>query len=220
MNRLFCSLKKKYLLGYKWSMTESYEEELLTQVYYIQAIIVGLAIVSKLVSAGFGLYLIFILAHLVSMCVFGFLKALWEGDKKEKIYRNAYKVINFLLAVLSLFVLKSVYYILIIAFATALGVILSVAPEFIEDVCSKRMKKQTTMAITNAFACVFAIVGIFVIEMPIILKIVLAVVYVLCIPIITIAADDGMNFLEPLSYTVYVDVDEDFLKQIRNNKEK
>ena len=63
-------------------MTESYEEELLMQVYYIQTIIVGLAIVSKLVSAKFELYLIFILAHLVSMCVFGFLKALWEGDKK------------------------------------------------------------------------------------------------------------------------------------------
>lgn len=224
MNRLFCSLKRNYLLGYKWSMTENYEEELLTQVYYIQTIIVALAIVSKLASAKFELYLIFVLGHLASMCVFGFLKALWEGDKKEKIYCNAYRVVNFLLVVLSLFILKSVYYVFIIAIATGIGVISSILFEGIEDVCrrSKKIKEQTTMFIINVMSCGGAIAGIFITEIPVIWKLALAVFFVFCIPIITFAADDGINFLEAaICYkTVYVDVDEEFLKQIRNNKEK
>lgn len=224
MNRLFCSLKKKYLLGYKWSMTEDYEEELLTQVYYIQTIIVALAIVSKLASAKFELYLIFIFAHLVSMYVLGFLKALWEGDKKEKIYCNAYRVVNFLLVVLSLFILRSVYYVFIIAIATGIGVVSLVLFEVIEDVCrrSKKIKEQTTMFIINIMSCGGAIAGIFITEIPVIWKIVLSLIYILCIPIITFAADDGMNFLEAAicGKTVYVDVDEDFLKQITNNKDK
>ena len=144
MNRLFCSLKRNYLLGYKWSMTENYEEELLMQVYYIQIIIVGLAIVSKLASAKFELYLIFILGHLASMCVFGFLKALWEGDKKEKVYCSIYRAINIVLIILSFVILKSVYYIFIIAMATGLGVVLPfIFYGTVEEICdSKNIKKK------------------------------------------------------------------------------
>lgn len=223
MKRLFSFLKLGYMLGFKWSRAENYDEELITQVYYIQAIIVGLAIASKVASDKFGLYLIFILVHLVSMYVFGFLKSLWEGDKKEKIFCNIYRAINIVLGILSLFILKSVEYIFIIVIATGIGIVSPVIfYEVVEEICdSKNIKKEIAMTISDALACVFAIAGIFITGVPIIWKMVLSLIYIFCIPIITIAADNGMNFLEVVSYdTVLVDVDEEFLKQINNKKDK
>lgn len=74
MKQLWKSFKKWYRLGFKWSMTKDCEDELLMQVYYIQAIIVQLVIFFNMKIANFNLYLIFVLAHLVGMYVLGFLR--------------------------------------------------------------------------------------------------------------------------------------------------
>ena len=148
MKQLWKSFKKWYLLGFKWSMTKDCEDELLMQVYYIQAIIVQLVIFFNMKIANFNLYLIFVLAHLVGMYVLGFLRDQWEGDKKEEKYFYINEGVEITLILLSFFVVKSIYYVLTVAIATAVAmfitpIMLEYIIEFLDLILEKIFSKTT-----------------------------------------------------------------------------
>ena len=68
MSWLLDFLKERYSLGVRWSLTDDLEPELVMQVFYIQALVVGSTIMYKLETDRIGVYLILISIHLV--CIY------------------------------------------------------------------------------------------------------------------------------------------------------
>ena len=236
MKQLWKSFKKWYRLGFKWSMTKDCEDELLMQVYYIQAIIVQLVIFFNMKIANFNLYLIFVLAHLVGMYVLGFLRDQWGGDKKEEKYFYINEGVEITLILLSFFVVKSIYYVLTVAIATAVAmfitpIMLEYIIEFLDLILEKIFSKTTmkekievddiSYIFINISCWIFAIIAIFATKFTIGMKILLSAIYILSIPIITIAADNGMNCSEIIACDImFIENLQERLDDIYKNQEE
>ena len=175
-------------------MTKDCEDELLMQVYYIQAIIVQLVIFFNMKIANFNLYLIFVLAHLVGMYVLGFLRDQWEGDKKEEKYFYINEGVEITLILLSFFVVKSIYYVLTVAIATAVAIfitpiMLEYIIEFLDLILEKIFSKTTmkekievddiSYIFINISCWIFAIIAIFATKFTIGMKILLSAIQIM-----------------------------------------
>ena len=120
MKRLFDFLMRKYYFGLKWYASSGIEEELIAQVFYIQALICGLRILYQIDPQKILGYITFTIYHILSMYILGYLSSLWELDPKEEIFTNTYRTVNIVLAIGSILA-KVPCYILLIVGATICG---------------------------------------------------------------------------------------------------
>lgn len=213
MSWLLDFLKERYSLGVRWSLTDDLEPELVMQVFYIQALVVGSIIMYKIEPDRIGVYLVLIAIHLVSMYLFGFLKSSWEGEPKERKYATIYKIINLILIIASILINKSLHYVAVIICATILGAlsqpVIGIAyniEEFLEEKKSEDPQNvlakipYSSVLIINILAYIFALIAIWSLPLSTELAFAISVLYVIIMPFVVVAADDGMNFFDLWMY--------------------
>ena len=132
MKRLFDFLMRKYYFGLKWYASSGIEEELIAQVFYIQALICGLRILYQIDPQKILGYITFTIFHILSMYILGYLSSLWELDPKEEIFTNTYRTVNIVLAIGAILA-KVPCYILLIVGATICGFVSFILMEKIDD---------------------------------------------------------------------------------------
>ena len=141
MKRLFDFLMRKYCFGLKWYASSGIEEELIAQVFYIQALICGLRILYQMDPQKILGYITFTIFHILSMYILGYLSSLWELDPKEEIFTNTYRTVNIVLAIGSILA-KVPCYILLIVGATICGFASFILMEKIDDFEKARYSLQ------------------------------------------------------------------------------
>ena len=206
MKRLFDFLMRKYYFGLKWYASSGIEEELIAQVFYIQALICGLR---KILG-----YITFTIFHILSMYILGYLSSLWELDPKEEIFTNTYRTVNIVLAIGSILA-KVPCYILLIVGATICGFVSFILMEIIDNfenvlINLKNRYAHTLfvrifdkipykpIALIDFLSMIFAIIAINTLPISIIYRFIISIIYGLSIPFIVVMADDGMSFYEAM----------------------
>ena len=214
MKRLFDFLMRKYCFGLKWYASSGIEEELIAQVFYIQALICGLRILYQMDPQKILGYITFTIFHILSMYILGYLSSLWELDPKEEIFTNTYRTVNIVLAIGAILA-KVPCYILLIVGATICGFISFILMEKIDDfdntlVTWKNRYAHTLLvrifdkipykpiALIDFLSIVFAIIAINTFPISIFYRFVASIIFGLSIPFIVVMADDGMSFYEAM----------------------
>ena len=214
MKRLFDFLKRKYYCGMKWYVSSGIEEELIAQIFYIQALICGLRILYEVDSKKILWYIAFTVIHILSMYILGYLSSLWELDPKEEIFTNVYRIIN-IVFIGGAILVKVPCYILLIGGATICGFVSFILMEKIDYLESRlitwKNKYAHTLfvrifgkipykpvAIIDFLSIIFAIIAINTLQISIIYRFIISVIYGLSLPFIVVMADDGMNFYEAM----------------------
>lgn len=214
MKRLFDFLMRKYYFGLKWYASSGIEEELIAQVFYIQALICGLRILYQIDPQKILGYITFTIYHILSMYILGYLSSLWELDPKEEIFTNTYRTVNIVLAIGSIFA-KVPCYILLIVGATICGFVSFILMEKIDDfentlVIWKNRYAHTLfvrifdkipykpIALIDFLSIIFAIIAINTFPISIFYRFVASIIFGLSIPFIVVMADDGMSFYEAM----------------------
>lgn len=214
MKRLFDFLMRKYYFGLKWYASSGIEEELIAQVFYIQALICGLRILYQIDPQKILGYITFTIFHILSMYILGYLSSLWELDPKEEIFTNTYRTVNIVLAIGAILA-KVPCYILLIVGATICGFVSFILMEKIDDfentlVTWKNRYAHTLfvrifdkipykpIALIDFLSMIFAIIAINTLPISIIYRFIISIIYGLYIPFIVVMADDGMSFYEAM----------------------
>lgn len=214
MKRLFDFLMRKYYFGLKWYASSGIEEELIAQVFYIQALICGLRILYQIDPQKILGYITFTIFHILSMYILGYLSSLWELDPKEEIFTNTYRILNIVLAIGAILT-KVPCYILLIAGTTICGVVSFILMEKIDDfentlVTWKNRYAHTLLVrifdkipykpivLIDFLSIIFAIIAINTFPISIFYRFVVSIIFGLSIPFIVVMADDGMSFYEAM----------------------
>ena len=214
MKRLFDFLMRKYYFGLKWYASSGIEEELIAQVFYIQALICGLRNLYQIDPQKILGYITFTIFHILSMYILGYLSSLWELDPKEEIFTNTYRILNIVLAIGAILA-KVPCYILLIAGATICGFVSFILMEKIDDfentlVTWKNRYAHTLfvrifdkipykpIALIDFLSSILAIIAINTFPISIFYRFVASVIFGLSIPFIVVMADDGMSFYEAM----------------------
>ena len=205
---------RKYYFGLKWYASSGIEEELIAQVFYIQALICGLRILYQMDPQKILGYMTFTIFHILSMYILGYLSSLWELDPKEEILTNTYRTINIVLAIGAILA-KVPCYILLIVGATICGFVSFILMEKIDDfentlVTWKNRYAHTLLvrifdkipykpiALIDFLSIIFAIIAINTFPISIFYRFVASIIFGLSIPFIVVMADDGMSFYEAM----------------------
>ena len=198
MKRLFDFLMRKYYFGLKWYASSGIEEELIAQVFYIQALICGLRILYQIDPQKILGYITFTIFHILSMYILGYLSSLWE-----------------LVLAIGAILAKVPCYILLIVGATICGFVSFILMEKIDDfentlVTWKNRYAHTLLvrifdkipykpiALIDFLSMIFAIIAINTLPISIIYRFIISIIYGLSIPFIVVMADDGMSFYEAM----------------------
>ena len=214
MKRLFDFLMRKYYFGLKWYASSGIEEELIAQVFYIQALICGLRILYQMDPQKILGYMTFTIFHILSMYILGYFSSLWALDPKEEIFTNTYRTINIVLAIGAILA-KVPCYILLIVGATICGFVSFILMEKIDDfentlVTWKNRYAHTLLvrifdkipykpiALIDFLSIIFAIIAINTFPISIFYRFVASIIFGLSIPFIVVMADDGMSFYEAM----------------------
>ena len=205
MKRLFDFLMRKYYFGLKWYASSGIEEELIAQVFYIQALICGLRILYQIDPQKILGYITFTIFHILSMYILGYLSSLWELDPKEEIFTNTYRTVNIVLAIGSILAKVPCYILLIV------GATMEKIDDFENTLVTWKNRYAHTLfvrifdkipykpiALIDFLSMIFAIIAINTLPISIIYRFIISIIYGLSIPFIVVMADDGMSFYEAM----------------------
>ena len=181
MKRLFDFLMRKYYFGLKWYASSGIEEELIAQVFYIQALICGLRILYQIDPQKILGYITFTIFHILSMYILGYLSSLWELDPKEEIFTNTYRTVNIVLAIGS--ICGFVSFILMEIIDNFENVLINLKNRYAHTLFVRIFDKipYKPIALIDFLSMIFAIIAINTLPISIIYRFIISIIYGLSI---------------------------------------
>ena len=152
-------------------------------------------------------FTIILFAYVINVIVWGPMKGLWEGTKKELIFSILYVIIF-----IALFIIGCIY-------NTAISIVLTIIPLIITFICIQLKdgcsifnctKNELKIFIENllqvlVIGCPYIVFVIFIAMLPafpIILKVLIPIIYLLCIPLIVVLEDEAACDIFEIAYDI------------------
>ena len=205
MKRSLKKLKRIYKLGMKWSMFRP-EDELVVQAEYIAIVIAELCVLWNKGNEYVGLYAYLLIAKYVIMCFLGYKADKAKSKRKRYMYKRTYFIVTFYIAGLGIMLTNSNTIIGLLLFPALMSMFLYYfLLDTIFDIIGILNVKTILSSKENINFFAFGIMLIFLtaplfslalIPINIFLKILIILVFFALVPLIVVAADNGMNFID------------------------